>query len=49
MEEVAATTPMFGILDVVLLAGMAGFGIYWGYFRNRAKPAPPASKGYMMA
>lgn len=48
MEEVKAATPMFGILDIVLLAGMAGFGIYWGYFRGRIKQQQPAPKGYSM-
>ncbi len=48
MEEIKASAPMFGILDVVLLVGMAGFGIYWGYFRNKAKPQTPAPKGYSM-
>ena len=49
-EEVvqAAVAPMFGVLDIVLLAGMAGFGIYWVYFRGSSKPQPPPSKGYTM-
>lgn len=48
-EEVqAAVAPMFGVLDVVLLAGMAGFGIYWIYFRGSPKTQPPPSKGYTM-
>merc|ERR1712127_232166 len=46
MDEVAASAPMFGVLDVVLIAGMAGFGLYWVYFRNSAKPQQPPSKGY---
>lgn len=44
----AAVAPMFGVLDIVLLAGMAGFGIYWVYFRGSSKPQPPPSKGYTM-
>lgn len=51
MEEAAqaGSPPLFGVLDVVLLAGMAGFGVYWLWFRGSSKPAPPASKGYTMA
>lgn len=49
IQAAAAASPMFGVLDVVLLAGMAGFGIYWVYFRNgESKSQPPASKGYSM-
>ena len=44
----AAASPMFGVLDIVLLAGMAGFGIYWVYFRNNSKAQPPPTKGYTM-
>lgn len=44
----AASAPMFGVLDIVLLAGMAGFGIYWVYFRNSSKPQSPPTKGYTM-
>nr|SVE75622.1 EOG090X027R [Daphnia hispanica] len=44
----AASAPMFGVLDIVLLAGMAGFGIYWVYFRNSSKPPTPPTKGYTM-
>nr|CAG4646861.1 EOG090X027R [Megafenestra aurita]SVE92258.1 EOG090X027R [Megafenestra aurita] len=48
-EEVqAAVAPMFGVLDIVLLAGMAGFGVYWVYFRGGSKPQPPPTKGYTM-
>jgi len=46
MEEVAASAPMFGVLDVVLIAGMAGFGLYWVYFKNNAKKQQAAPKGY---
>nr|CAG4640676.1 EOG090X027R [Eulimnadia texana] len=45
MNKVAAT-PWFGVMDVILLAGMAGFGVYWVYFRNKDKPtliSAPAS------
>lgn len=48
VNTTAASAPMFGVLDVVLLAGMAGFGIYWMYFRGNNKPQPPTSKGYTM-
>ena len=47
-EAAAANGPMFGVLDLVLLAGMAGFGIYWVYFRGSSKAQPPPSKGYTM-
>ena len=47
-EVTAANGPMFGVLDIVLLAGMAGFGIYWVYFRGSPKVQPPPSKGYTM-
>jgi len=46
MDEVATSAPMFGVLDVVLIAGMAGFGLYWVYFRNSAKKQQVAPKGY---
>lgn len=51
MEEAAqaASAPLFGVLDVVLLAGMAGFGLYWLWFRGGSKPQPPPSRGYTMA
>lgn len=48
MEEVATVAPMFGILDVVLIAGMAGFGLYWVYFRGSPKPPQPQPKGFTM-
>lgn len=47
-EAAAANGPMFGVLDIVLLAGMAGFGIYWVYFRGSPKAQPPPNKGYTM-
>jgi len=47
-EAVSANGPMFGVLDIVLLAGMAGFGIYWVYFRSSPKAQPPSNKGYTM-
>nr|CAG4651637.1 EOG090X027R [Triops cancriformis] len=42
--DAATAPPMFGVLDVVLLAAMAGFGVYWVYFRNKnsiSSSAPP--------
>jgi hypothetical protein len=44
----AAAAPMFGVLDYVLLAGMAGFGVYWVWFRGNPKPQAPVTKGYSM-
>ena len=46
MEEVKAVAPMFGVLDIVLLAGMAGFGVYWAFFRSDGKSEKPSNKGY---
>nr|CAG4643053.1 EOG090X027R [Ilyocryptus agilis] len=49
MDSAAQGAPMFGVLDIVILTGMAGFGIYWMYFRGGSRtqqPSPP--RGYTM-
>nr|CAG4638293.1 EOG090X027R [Cyclestheria hislopi] len=48
MDDINTTTPLFGVLDIMLLAGMAGFGIYWIYFRGKTKNQQTTGKGYTM-
>nr|CAG4641507.1 EOG090X027R [Eurycercus lamellatus] len=43
----AASGHSFGVMDVVLMAAMAGAGIYWIYFRGGSpKPQQPSNRGY---